>query len=48
MNKRKKSLILKIDENYKPAIPEEGEEYFPNGYFVAHWRNAVAILLLIL
>lgn len=34
MNKRKKSLILKIDENYKPAIPEEGEEYFPNGFFV--------------
>jgi len=25
---------LKIDENYKPAIPEEGEEYFPNGYFM--------------
>lgn len=34
MNKRKKSLILKIDENYKPAITEEGEEYFPNGFFV--------------
>ena len=34
MSKRKIFLILEIDENYKPAVPEEGKEYFPNGYFV--------------
>jgi len=34
MNKRIKSLILKIDENFKPAIPEKGDEYYPNGFFV--------------
>jgi len=34
MNKRNKSLILKIDENYEPAITEESEEYFSNGFFV--------------
>lgn len=38
MNKRKKFLILKIDKNYKPAIAEEGEEYFPNGFFVFNDR----------
>jgi len=34
MAKRKNPLILEIDENYVPASTEEGEEYFPNGYFV--------------
>jgi len=34
MNKRIKSLILKIDENFKPAVPEKGDEYYPNGFFV--------------
>ena len=34
MTKRKNSLKLEIDKNYVPVITEEGEEYFPNGYFV--------------
>jgi hypothetical protein len=32
--KRKNPLLLEIDENYNPAVTEEGEEFFPNGYFV--------------
>lgn len=34
MNKRKNPLLLEIDENYKPAVTEEGEEYYPNSFFV--------------
>ncbi len=34
MSKRKNPLILEIDKNCEPAVTEEGEEYFPNGYFV--------------
>ena len=34
LTKRKNPLLLEIDENYNPAVTEEGEEFFPNGYFV--------------
>ena len=34
MNNRNRSLLLKIDKNFKPAAVENGEEYFPNGFFV--------------
>ncbi len=34
LTKRKNPLLLEIDENFNPAVTEEGEEFFPNGYFV--------------
>lgn len=34
MNKRNKSLLLKVDKNFTPAVVENGEEYYPNGIFV--------------
>ncbi len=34
MTKRKNSLKLEIDKNFIPAVTVDGEEYFPNGYFV--------------
>ena len=34
MSKRNKSLLLKVDKNFTPAVVESGEEYYPNGIFV--------------
>ena len=32
--KKNQSLLLKVDGAFTPALVEDGEEFYPNGYFV--------------